>query len=840
MRRVLLFALILSGGVAHAQAVDRRYAEEPTEGLALPAQSIAGEFDSRSTVLNPAGMAFMNGPELSLALDLEDSSVATSGGPGFGIYAASDLFGDVLPKIGIGLGLEWLRPPRTQLAQDPGEPFRLTVSHANAIGKHLSVGLSFHYFMGGGPLEGVDTFDLSLAIRANNYFAVGANLKDLDTGDINGVPVQRRYELEFFSRPLGTDRLEVSVGGRIGEIRGDVDGWARVGVRAARGLNVIAAIESRALHAIDESPAGIVDSDERETRATIGFEMSLGQLGLGAYGTGLRSTSSGTKALGGTFIAKISATPAPSVIPPDDHIERVELSGELNVRALTAVILRLRSIAHDPSAKGVVVVFDGAEAGWAALQEIRAELVALRAANKKVFSYMVSGTSRDYFVASAADKIYLDPAGGLRLVGMAGQSFYFKGAFDLVGVVPQFEKIGEYKSAPEEFTETGPTPIAARMHEELYDSLWQQWLATVSSARKLTPAELMKLIDDGPYTAGELAQNTKLVDAVAAPDKVAMLIMQELGRVMPVSTPPSTRSPQWEDPQVAIIYIDGDITDGASRSIPVVGQQLAGGESIVQSIVAAREDPNIQAIVLRIDSPGGSALASELIAREVFATRGIKPVICSMSNLAASGGYFAAAGCDLIYAEPMTITGSIGIFFGKFDISGLVHKFGIAIDTFKRGKRADSESLFRPYTEEERVALLDKLRYSYARFVGAVADGRHMTKDAVDAVGRGHVYTGDQARPIGLVDRFGGLGDALDEVRSRLHMAASTKLDVKEFPKVPVSWISYVEKLISKSQPEIPLTELPLFKELVKGIPASVLVDPSAAQMRLPYVIDVE
>ncbi|MFT3692821.1 MAG: signal peptide peptidase SppA [Kofleriaceae bacterium] len=839
MRRVLLFSLVLVG-VAHAQAVDRRYAEEPTDGLALPAQSIAGEFDSRSVVLNPAGMAFMHGPELSLALDLEDDAVATSGGPGFGIYAATDLFGDVLPKIGIGLGLEWLRPPRTQLAQDPGEPFRLTVSHANAIGKHVSVGLSFHYFMGGGPLEGVDTFDLALAIHANNYFAIGANLKDLDTGDINGVPVQRRYELELFGRPLGTDRLELSVGGRIGETRGDVDGWARVGVRATRGVYVIGAVESRALHEIDESPAGVLDNDIRETRATVGFELSLGQLGIAAYGTGLRSTATGTKTLGGTFIAKVSANPPASVIPPDDHIERVELTGTLNVRAMTAIILRLRSILHDPSAKGVVVVFDGAEAGWGALQEVRQELLALRAAKKKVFSYMVSGTSRDYFVASAADKIYLDPAGGLRLVGMAGQTFYFKGAFDLVGVVPQFEKIGEYKSAPEEFTETGPTPIAARMHDELFESLWQQWLAAVSSARHLTPAELKKIIDDGPYTAGELAQNTKLVDAVAAPDKVAQLIMQELGAVMPVSVPPSTRSEQWEHPQVAVVYIDGDITDGASRSIPVVGEQLAGGESIVQALAAAREDPNIQAVILRIDSPGGSALASELIAREVFATRGVKPIICSMSNLAASGGYFAAAGCDAIFAEPMTITGSIGIFFGKFDVSGLVKKLGITIDTFKRGARADSESLFRPYTNEERIALLDKLRYSYARFVGAVADGRHMTKDAVDAVGRGHVFTGDQARPIGLVDRFGGLGDALDEARVRLHMAPNTQLDIKEFPKVPVSWLSYVEKVVSASQPEFPLSELPVFKELVRGIPASVLVQPSSAQMRLPYVIKVE
>ena len=841
MRLALPFAAIcVISSVAHAQVIDRRYAEEPTDGLALPATSIAGEFDARTTVLNSAGLAFLHGPELAMALDLEDADVATGSGPGFGIYAASDLFGDLLPKTGFGVGLEWLRPPRVDLAPDPGEPFRLSISHANAIGRHLAVGLAFHYYFGGGPLAGVDAFDLGLAIHANNYFGFGANLRDLDTSPIGGVPVQRRYEAEALVRPFGSDALELSIGGRIGEIRGDVDGWGRAMVRAARGFYVVGAIESRELHAIDDSPAGVADTNLRETRATVGVQLSFGELGVAAYGTGVRAPQGGgSHALGSTFVVSYAATPPPSVLPSTDHIERVELSGEIEVRALTQLVLRLREIAHDPSAKGVVVVFDGATSGWAGLQEIRGELVALRAAHKKVFAYMVSGTSRDYFVASAADKIYVDPAGGLRLVGMAGQTFYFRGAFDQIGVLPQFEKIGEYKSAPEEFTETGPTPIAARMHEELFDSLWQQWVSAVSSARHLTPVELQTLVDNGPYTAGELAQNTKLVDGVAAPDKVAQLIMTELGGVYPVDVPPVTRAEKWERPAVALIYVDGDITDGQTQTIPLIGQTLAGGQSVVQAITAAREDPTVGAIVLRIDSPGGSALASELIAREVFATRNVKPIVCSMSNLAASGGYFVAAGCDTIFAEPMTITGSIGIFFGKFDLSGLVKKLGVTIDTFKRGKRADAESMFRPYTDEERVALLDKLRYSYGRFVGAVAEGRKLTKDAVDAVGRGHVYSGDQAMPLRLVDHFGGLGDALDETRRRMHLAPNTKLDLREFPKVGTSVLGWIGKLISSPQHELPLTELPVFKELVRGVPPSILVEPDAAQMRLPYVLEM-
>jgi len=315
--------------------------------------------------------------------------------------------------------------------------------------------------------------------------------------------------------------------------------------------------------------------------------------------------------------------------------------------------------------------------------------------------------------------------------------------------------------------------------------------------------------------------------------------MTELNGIYPVETPPTTRPERWEHQRVAVIYVDGDITDGASKIIPLIGQKTAGGETLVKAIIEAREDPSIGAIILRIDSPGGSALASELIAREVFATRGVKPILCSMSNLAASGGYFAAAGCELIFAEPMTITGSIGIFFGKFDLSGLIKRLGITIDTFKRGARSDAESMFRPYTNEERVALLDKLRYSYGRFIGAVAEGRGLTKDAVDAVGRGHVYSGDQAKPLRLIDRLGGLGDALDEARKRMHLPPHAKLDLEELPKIPTSLLGVIGSLFSRAPAELPLSELPVWKALVRGVPPSLLVEPDAAQMRLPYVLEL-
>jgi protease-4 len=836
--RIVVVAAVLGSlaATANAQAVDHRYAEEPTNGMALPAAPLAGEFDGRVVAMNPGGLPLVRGAEIALALGLEDPGVVTTNGQGFGAFVAMAGGGGLLPRFGLGLGLEWMQPSRSQLTPDPGSPFRFTLGLATALGKHAGFGFSWHHFHDEGALRGVDTFDLGLAMRLGNRLAVGSVLRDVATSPIAGTPVQRRYELETVVRPLATDSLEVAIGGRLGETRLDTDGWARVSARVARGVIVHGAVESRELHALEDSVTGQRDVGGRDARATLGLEISFGSFGVTGLATGLRDDFGENHALGGQLVLRTSVAGPPSVLGRRDHIERVELSGTIGLREVTSLVARLRAIARDDSAKAVVVTFDGASAGWASLQELRDELLNVRKAGKKVFAYMVSGTGRDYFVASAANKIYVDPAGGVRLVGMAGTTTYFKGAFFLFGILPQFEKIAEYKSAPEQFTNTGPSEAAAKMTNELFDSMWDHWLTQVAEGRKLSKAELAALIDTGPFSAGDLAKDQKLVDAVAAPDKVSQLVMKELGHVMGVGTPEPERPERWNRPGIAIIYVDGDITDGKSRSIPFIGQNLAGGETLAQALAHARTNPSIGAVILRIDSPGGSALASELVSREVFATRGVKPILCSFSDLAASGGYFVAAGCELIYAEPMTITGSIGIFYGKFDVSGLLGRVGIATETYKRGKRADVESLFRPYTDDERAMLMEKLRYLYGRFVGAVSEGRGMKKEAVDAVGRGHVWTGSQAKTHKLVDRFGGLGDVLDEAKRRMGLGKGDRVQLIELPNPPGSIFGTLGKFLGvRAEPSLSIIDIPGVREIVKSIPPSILADPTAPQARLPY-----
>ncbi len=842
MRIVVLGGLVVAvfgAGAARAQGVTRRYVEPLTDGVALPMTPLAGEHDARAVVANPGGMALIRGSEATLALDLQDQGAGPAFGQGLGAYAATTFGGRVLPRLAIGAGLEWLEPARDQVTPDPGRPFRLTLGVAGAISHTLGAGVTWHHFHDSGALGGGDAFDVGLSWRACNYLALGAVVHDLATAAIAGVAVQRRYEAEAVVRPLASDTLEVALGGRIGETRGDLTGWGRAQVRVARGLYLQGQIEGREVQTIVTSAAGVQEQDGRELRATLGFELSFGGFGVAAQATGGRDLEDHQHALGGVVALRASSVGPAAVTGTPDHIERVDLAGTIGLRELTLLVARLRAIGRDPTAKAIVVTFDGASGGWATLEELRDELVRLRTGGKKIFAYLTSGTSRDYYIATAAHKIYIDPVGGLRLVGLAGTTMYFRGAFDLFGVTPEFEKIGEYKSAPEQFTRTGPSELAAKMRDELYDSIWDRWVATVGDARHLSRAQVLAIIDGGPYTAGALAGDHQLVDAVAGPEKISQLIVSELGEVLPITSPEVARPERWQRPGVAVIYVDGDITDGKSRSVPLIGQSLAGGETLIEAIAAARSDPKIRAIILRISSPGGSAVASELVAREVFATRGVKPILCSMSDVAASGGYFIAAGCDLIYAEPMTITGSIGIFSGKFELGALAARLGITVDTFKRGRRSDLESIYRPYTEDERAVVRDGLRYMYGRFVGAVAEGRGLPHAAVDAVGRGHVWTGAQALPIHLVDRFGGLEDVIAEAKQELGLDPGTRVQLYELPDVPSSLLGSITSWLRlTAAPAMSAAELPAIRALLRGVPGSILVGPDVPQARLPFTID--
>jgi protease-4 len=271
--------------------------------------------------------------------------------------------------------------------------------------------------------------------------------------------------------------------------------------------------------------------------------------------------------------------------------------------------------------------------------------------------------------------------------------------------------------------------------------------------------------------------------------------------------------------------------------------RFVGLQTLLPAIISARQDDSVKAIVLRVDSPGGSALASDLIARELERTRSVKPVVCSFGDLAASGGYFIAAPCQKIFAAPSTITGSIGIFSGKFDVSGLAGKLGVHVEQFERGKHATIESMWRPYTDEERALILQKLRYYYGRFVATVARGRGLTTAQVDALGRGHIWSGRAAQARGLVDAFGGLGDAVAEAKRLAGLREDAPVEISPAPEEPsllgtiASWLGiHLEARDSLSA----LALTPGLVNALRALPGSLLLEPSVPQARLDARLSIE
>lgn len=833
-------AIVGSAVPAWAQPSDgRQVEEEPTGGVRLPAIGLAGDHDATSVSLNPAGLFFLGGPELGLALDVADEDDARTAGPGFGLFYGQTMGGGLLPRVGVGLGLEVLRASRVRLDPDPGTPTRFTFASAMPLGNTLSFGLGWHRFFDadGMSLSGVSTWDAGLSARFGSHVASGFVVRDLGAPSVAGEPVQRRYELEVVARPTGTDRLDLGLGGRIGEEHGDADAWLRWSLKLTRGLYLRGEAETRALRLVDRDPTGVVTRrDDREYQLTAGLEVSFGGMGVGTYGSAIVDSDGGGRFGSGTLVARLSARPIPSILPARKRIEKLELSGGMSARRHTLTIAKLRRMRRDGALVAVLVQMDGLSVGWATARELRNELVALRKAGKKVFAYMVNGTSRDYYVASAADRVWIDPAGDIRFSGFSATILYFKGVFDKLGVKAEFERIEEYKSAPEAFTRTGPTEPARRMRAALYDSLLDTMVADIAASRGLDAAAVLRLMDDGPYTAGDL-QGSPLVDKIATPKELGAILVEELGGRYPVGAEPRERADRWSYPKVAVIHVEGDIVDGKSQTMPIIGRRSAGSETVIGAIAAARADPSVKAIILRIDSPGGSATASELMAREVFATRGVKPIICSMGDVAASGGYFLAAGCDTILADPMTITGSIGIFFGKFDVSGLASRLGLSWTTWKRGQRADIASMWRPLSDEERVFFKERLRYFYNRFVKTVADGRKMTEAEVDEVGRGRVWTGAAAKGKRLVDQHGGIGDAIELAKARVGLGDDELVQLVLLPQQEVGLLQQLTGLPTgqAAAPASPLELIPGGAALLRALPLSLLVQPSAPQARLPF-----
>ena len=420
---------------------------------------------------------------------------------------------------------------------------------------------------------------------------------------------------------------------------------------------------------------------------------------------------------------------------------------------------------------------------WGKVQELRDAVIDFKESGKPVYAYLEFAGDREYYLASAADKIFLMPASTLDLTGVATYQVFLKGVFDKIGVTPDIHHVGDFKTASNQYTEKGYTPSHRAMDEWLNRDLYEQIVAGVAHGRKKTDAEVRQLIDEGPFLA-ENAVRAGLVDEVIYEDQIAERLKDEDARELNTVEGEAygrVGGAGRRGPRLAVIYAVGAIVSGPSGFDPLNGATV-GSDTLIEAIRAARKDSSVRAIVLRVDSPGGSATASDAIWRELMLAREDKPLIVSMSDLAASGGYYIAMPGHAIVAQPSTLTGSIGIFGGKFITGGVYEKLGANIESTSIGKHAEMNSPARPYNPDELKKVTEQLESFYTEFVGKVAKARGRTPDEINAIAGGRVWTGRQASKNGLVDALGGLDAAIDLAKEKAGINEDESVQLVVYP----------------------------------------------------------
>ena len=437
-------------------------------------------------------------------------------------------------------------------------------------------------------------------------------------------------------------------------------------------------------------------------------------------------------------------------------------SAALEGRSLSAqeVAAALRRAEVDDRVTGVLLRPDGFGGGWAQAHELRERLLELRARGKRVVAWTAAPASIDYYLATAAERIHLAPEGMVWMGGLQAQLVFLRDTLSRIGVEVQAVSVGEYKSAPETFTQDASSQANRRQIMAYLDDVFEVFVADVAAGRGLTPERTRVLIDRALHDPAQaLAEG--LVDAHADLPS----LRDELGDP-PVLDPLEYLSAAGEEPgrgtvpEIALVHVTGTIVPGRSGTAGVTGE-VSGHETVVERLRKAAEDEDVRAVVLRVDSPGGSALASDLVLRELRRVDRTKPVVVSMGETAASGGYYVGMDAREIWADPLTLTGSIGVFVLLPDLSGTYDKLGMRTESYLRGENADLFDPTRGLSESQRSRLQEHLDRFYVRFVERVADGRGLDVEVAEAAARGRVWSGRRALERGLVDALGGFDAAV-------------------------------------------------------------------------------
>ena len=730
----------------------------PTEGFFLPYNSAAYSDDALGLKFNPAGLGFSHEFQGYFLHTHSDSNFK-------GDYA---LF---LSAGGLGFSAEWL-------GNEIKPKYRkYTLGSGFKIADGFYLGSSYSWFGSKNKdYDKLSSWNAGFLIRPFSFISLGGAAKDLNRPIYKGEKTNISFDLGLALRPLG-DRITLSVDGIMDEKDRAED------------------IKTRYQVTIEPLDGLILSGDmDEDGNYGVNFRVNFPFSGFGSYNTANKDQEYQK----GVVYWNFSDERYRTLFQRKDNFLELKLSGNIEEEKSSGIFSKKRATLldivqdierakKDKRVKGIIVKLDLLNAGMGKIQELREAFLDFRNNGKTVVFFMEGGSNKEYYLASSGNKIVMLPTGYLDLTGISAEVTFIKKTLEKLGIEAELEHIGDYKSASDLLTRDSMSEAHREMVTWLLDDLYEQMTKDIAQQRGVAQANLKTKIDQGPYTAKE-AKEKGLVDDLAFYDQADDIIKDLTGEK------PSKRSfRQYADeenyryswgipPKIAVIFATGSIMSGESGNNIFLGK-IMGSETIARAIRKAREDKSIKAIVFRIDSGGGSGIASDVIWREIILCKGKKPFIVSMSDVAGSGGYFIACPGDIIVADPGTITGSIGVISGKFNLKGLYEKIGFSKEVLKRGEHSDFFTTTRGFTEEERGIVRKFNKEFYDDFVNKVAEGRKMSFDAVDQIGRGRVWTGNQAKTNGLVDELGGLKQAIEIAKMKAGIKEKVEVEIVTLPK---------------------------------------------------------
>ncbi len=810
MKKIKIFVM---GCLAAAPLLAVAKTAEAQPYVPAPGRAIAGGDDVSAIAYNPANLAFMPGAELRWTLMYPRSTGYVGGNAleaGFSIFNLATGFRfdwlDVSTPVGLSASQRWLR-----------WGFALKLGETSALGNTIAWAYTPQNEFNGAV--GVTT---SYTYRPFSFLSGTAIARDWTHAS------GREYDVGVALRPyLGKRTIELGAEVAIKERTGDSTWRGTLGVDIPRVGRLRGEV----------SVSNAATSNPESTRVVtgmLGLDVNLSVLQVGAGAVAGRGDA------GFYATAAVRTYREPGIQLPR-KVAKIRIDSVPGVRKHTHLLQRLWKLAEDPEVAAVMLDLRAEPASsMAHAEELGDAIRRLQAHGKKVMCHLEDAGGRSLYVCSQANRIAMNPAGGLRFAGLSSSYMYYGGVLEKLGVRSDFVRIAEHKLAAEQYTRKDSSEIGRQDHRDLLAQLEGIYMSDVGGGRRIPLATLRKTIEKGPFIAPE-AREAHLVDVLAYADEMDRVAEETLGHPVRLVEDkiPSEAPTRWGSPsKVAVIYLSGDMVDGESQTIPFVGIRLAGSYTIAKALKQARDDSTIKAVVFRIETGGGSSLAADVILREAMLTAKKKPLVVSMGTAAASGGYYASMVGGPIYSNRSTITGSIGIFYGKVDVVGLLGKLGVGLEQFRSAPKADAESFYRPFSEDEKRELGVKVKQFYDLFIARVSEGRHMRPEEIDAVARGRVWTGAQAKERRLVDHLGGLREALVEARKRADLPPDTT--IVELPEEDESLLGSVAKLVGiTAAPQAPLAGMfipPVFMDLARGLAPMMVFDGTKPLARMDMI----